>query len=984
MGVRGLYYYVAKVLGLKTVPLAEPLDLSAAASSNTGWSCDSASTARAGVVFDGESMCYWATESPLVVGNRVDSVHGGESLHMFATFMKYFERFVTEKVPICVVFDGIKVEAKRKTLLKRRQSRYVGNKLTQQGGTPELTSEMFDRCLFTRQVMLEALTELAMRDPNFVKIQCAVGEGDSDCVRLARQLNAYAVVGNDFDYVVLMSQAPEVKYISIFSIMFTGTMHRSYPGWRYKKNDATWVEFTPENCETLHVAFTAWFSRWSLDRHQVQISESQDQNQFEAVTFMRSDADQREISLYFTTQENGNPVVWEVQRPRITFRYYDSPMIATALGVDASSLPVLATFIGSDFLPQSDLRKFHEDIGVLKQPRGGLKLSDIIPAAAATVRESIGGPSADSLHAAARRLLSVPQFGIDVGNVDATMDFFTLRPLQEELAMRVWLQALQLWQPFRAGLIEPNVLRALSAGGILRCPPTLEIGLMDNCYHSNMNHLMAPLMDVFGGLFEICLSVQSSLYHQYAPDSLQHAIFSRLGQFDDGDSDLLGAIRRCTDDKGRISAILELVEERGDAWGTMKPPRGVLMALPSVERLSTPTVDSVRHLVINGLGVCSGGAISFAPESMEILLRPTISDSTFLDLCSVFTLIELGYPALYNQKGNHFEEMADAYVLCLLMRSRREAARGTDSELREIHKSCLRLQPLREIPSERRNRVQSFMSALAYGQLLINQVAVILLGSVGEALLGDYTWSPSFKDLIDGRLYHFMYGLISSDVVSAEVNRLKGSEFYLILRNTLNAQCTYCAAHANSVLCELDARSESDIGSAEASGSDTDSDEDSDSDDEHDIAAAQAPRLKRKYQQKCDNEHSFESTAFAKALSLLEPPLESEASGAAPQAGFRARTSWPPTIEAVSNGYAPKDDREAAGILRAKGDEWSTTKIVIKGNMRFERAVTSASYTPHVFQLKAFRHIEAGNSTLVLAPTGSGKTDIALCAIYQV
>lgn len=991
MGVRGLYYYIAKVLGLKTVPHGEPLDLASVASSSRGWSRPLSDSDQAGVVFDGESLCYWATEVPWEVGNRVDSVHGGESLHMFMTFLKFFERFATEQIPICVIFDGVKLAAKKKTLLRRRRSSVVGNKAVNKSTKAALTSEMFDRSLFARSVMIEALRVISNRYPGYVLVRCALAEGDSDCVRFARELRAYAVIGNDFDFVILMAQAPEVKFISIFAIIFSGTSHRSYPEWKYQKG-LSWIEFSPENCALLHSAFQEWRVGGAGKQRRVRFSQL-GSGLADVVTFERSDINGRELQVRFLTYVDNKPEVFVVKRPMINCRYYDAEMIASALGVDSTSLPILATCIGSDFLPQDDLKRFHQDIGVLQQAGGWLKRSDIVPTVAAMVRQSLGESSMNSLRSEVCRMLSSSDFGIDASKVNATLDFFTLQPLREEKVIQIFLRILRLWYPLRDGYLEPNVLKILSSGGRLRCPPTMEIGRFKNIFHSNMNENMLPLMNLFVTLFDECASIVVSYYQRYMPGSIENAVVSELKLAGDR---ILEVVQNAGANTGCIDQVLQIVEGCDSDWSAAHAmPRDFVnevVATGSMRHLRLPSVGSVRELIINSLALCQPTPITFPGEVVQFLLSPELRDSQFLDLCSFFSIIDMGYPKLYNQVENCFEIMKESYILSFLARNRRSLAIGTENELSEIKKTCVRLKPFHDIDSDCKNCIQSFMSALSYGHMLINQVAVIILNVLGDAFFADDSvkhWDPSFVDLIDGRFYHFIHDCISNrecdSKTSETLQELRSSDLYKTLSKAYGGQIIHYNNKGDKLSAKSAGESDSDD-NVDSTSSSSDESESSDSDCDEDFALIFPRSMKTTFRlkKKEGSEHALQSSAFDTALGLLQAPLLS-AQPTVESSLLPNPDLWPShELQSASYGSA-SDDQAAAARLRARGDEWaSKKKIAVSVNTSFGDALSEALYAPHSFQRMAFQHIEKGHCTLVLAPTGSGKTDIAICTAYQV
>jgi hypothetical protein len=772
MGIQGLQSYVTKRLGLRHVP-HEPLNLASAASSEGGW--DPSPSPR-GVVFDGESLCYWVTENPWTVGNRVDSVHGGESLHMYATYLKFFQRFMEEQIPICVVFDGIKLASKKATLIGR-------HKQANSQASAELCSENYGRSLFARRIMLEVLQALSTTHPGWVIVRNAVAEADGDCVKLARDLGAFGVIGNDSDYFALLAHAPAVKYISILSLAFTGTMHRYYPGWEFEDKHGC-KEFELVDCNALHEHFRAWRQTGAVGRTTLHLAGGKNRS----VAFCRSDDNPRDFTMLY---QSGLEVidVRRVKRPVISCRYFDSSMFAAALGIDVESMPVLAAFIGTDFLPQSDLRKFHEEIGVLVQASGWLDWADIPRSAAAMVRESIGGRTADEMRDTAVRLLSSPRFGIDPVKITSAFDFLMLRPTPEESLLHVYLRLLRLWGSFSECRVEPNVLKILGSSKHLRCPPTMEADSGGNPFHSRMNDHMRPLMLLFEPIFDLCLIAFRSYFLTCAPLSLECKIF--LAAHPEGIQNFAAVIQNPETYAATVRDINMRIAEHEGSWipqdEALFIPRDFIIDIAatqdSLNYMDLPTVVTMRQFVIRSFRLLAGVdtdrpvSIVLHPRVVDILLDVSINDSEFLDLCSFFCLVDMGYPNVYADESCPFDLMVQAYFLSILFRKNR-----LDADLATLRQGCLSLQPFSAIPLIRRNCALSFLSALSYGHILIDQAAVILNNTFGSILPADVTWSPSFKDLIDGRLFHFILDLeIRNGVADATMQGLKNQPMYMRL-----------------------------------------------------------------------------------------------------------------------------------------------------------------------------------------------------------
>jgi superfamily II RNA helicase len=171
------------------------------------------------------------------------------------------------------------------------------------------------------------------------------------------------------------------------------------------------------------------------------------------------------------------------------------------------------------------------------------------------------------------------------------------------------------------------------------------------------------------------------------------------------------------------------------------------------------------------------------------------------------------------------------------------------------------------------------------------------------------------------------------------------------------------------------------------------SDDESDSEDEEETpqrARASRRKTKRTFRHDHSREDDVTSSTFGTAVSLLQAPLW----GAPPRPDAHLTCVWPAHAvdeEDRNSGFDIDEEQlrsDLARKLRVMGDDkWGKgekKKIKIERNVLFKTAVEKAIYKPHGFQLKAFSSVERGDCTLVLASTGSGKTDVSLCAIYQV
>ena len=374
------------------------------------------------------------------------------------------------------------------TLSKRREMEVsFADKVLNQG-----TMLNGSRELFTRKVMIEALYQLQQKySRRNVIIHNALGEADSEVVRVARELNAYAIVGNDYDFVVLLSNAPDIAYIHIDNIAFRGTEQRSYPSWEYQRSDnKDWDEFTKEECLRLDSAFKSsrdFFVPVSIGN------------------VVRGDADKRFGYSQFKLRVSGSGEFVAVRQPNILVLKFDVRDIFLGLGLEETSIPAFATLVGCDFLPYHLLRDFHKNIGILKR-QGDVQ--DIIPSVAALVRQHgewsqllTTSPFPFNEHFFARFSNGHEEMANELSPKEmstmarASVEFFSLQRDREELLLGAVLLLTGLFDSFSRGLLEARVVKYLvRSSDTISMPPPME--LSTSIYNSRVNENLYPLMGI--------------------------------------------------------------------------------------------------------------------------------------------------------------------------------------------------------------------------------------------------------------------------------------------------------------------------------------------------------------------------------------------------------------------------------------------------------------------------------------------------------
>ena len=476
---------------------------------------------------------------------------------MFYTFLTYFERFLSENIPICVVFDGVKPRNKAMTLSHRRN---VDISVTDEVMSTATMLMAGSRQLFTRKVMIEALQFLQRKySPQHVIVHNALGEADAEVVRIAHHLQAYAVVANDYDFLILLSNTPGIAFIPIDNFSFRGTEYRSYPAWEYQPiqtgagTDADgWIEFTKEECIRLGAAALSCSDKGNKNKKDFIVS-------VQLGDVIRSPADERFGYSQFEIRGKpnkagdkpltGGSLRYAVRQPNILAVRYDIRDISLGLGLEEASLPAFATLVGSDFLPHPQLRGVHSYIGTLR--RQGEK-PDVIPAVAALVRQHAewsqisaaavrdeggegegegeeGGKETGVLFPFnesffARIASSSSQHHGELHSPDATsvvspadmskmaraaIGFFSLHRNPEEFLLAAALILSGLFPTFQAGLLETRVVKCLvTHNRVISMPNAME--LTGSHYDSNSNDNCYPLMAVVINLLKRLALVHSA------------------------------------------------------------------------------------------------------------------------------------------------------------------------------------------------------------------------------------------------------------------------------------------------------------------------------------------------------------------------------------------------------------------------------------------------------------------------------------------
>jgi hypothetical protein len=459
-----------------------------------------------------------------VVGNRVDFLFGGQSLPTFYTFLVYFERFLSENIPICVVFDGVKPQGKSITLTQRRKQLV---NVTEDVLTKASMCDGGSRQLFTQRVMVEALLYLQQKySSSFVIVHSALGEGDADVVRLARHLNAYAVVANDYDYIILLSTTPRIAYIPIDNIDFRGTEFRSFPAWEYQLAGAkgpkdAWIEFSKEDCLLLAAAAQEQKKDFAQQqgKHFASLSLGN-------VKYAAPDSKFGYSQFKMCSNAEGVVSLQDVRQPNILVLRYDVKDISLGLGLEESSLPAFATLVGCDFLPFQLLRGFHRDIGTMR--RQG-ETHDVIPVVASLVRQhaewshlsaaaATGGsafpfpfdeqffsrapPPPPAAPVTAAPVTSEVVSPAEMSNMAReSILFFNLHRNRDELMLAAALLQTGLFRSFQSGLLDSRLVKCLVCNlDSISMPPAKE--LTNSRYNSRVNDNCYPLMAVAIKLLE--------------------------------------------------------------------------------------------------------------------------------------------------------------------------------------------------------------------------------------------------------------------------------------------------------------------------------------------------------------------------------------------------------------------------------------------------------------------------------------------------
>ena len=206
--------------------------------------------ATAGLVFDGNNLLYrlYHFAPDFGLGHGVSFVHGGQYLHFYHVCRAFFTAFLAKGIPCHVVFDGLRMPSKHAaaadaagvgrfaSVPSSHRNVELVEALTCGHPLPEWLIRLLDRAggqenasvldemvksslaamvpTFGYQVMLEALNDLKLetaavrrvRDGGpMISVSVAPGEADPEVVKVCHRLGAFGVCALDTDYIALLS-----------------------------------------------------------------------------------------------------------------------------------------------------------------------------------------------------------------------------------------------------------------------------------------------------------------------------------------------------------------------------------------------------------------------------------------------------------------------------------------------------------------------------------------------------------------------------------------------------------------------------------------------------------------------------------------------------------------------------------------------------------------------------------------------------------
>lgn len=1003
---------------------------------------------------------------------------------MFFNFLLYFERFVSENIPICVVFDGVKPPNKAMTLSTRRQQ-YVS--IADEILTSATMNNLGSRELFTRKVMIESLQFLQRKySQTQVIIHCALGEGDAEVIRMAQHLHAYAVIGNDYDHVVLLSSAPDIAFVPIDNISFRGTEFRSFPCWDYKKNVASssseeWIELSKEDCVLLDSAHKRKNEPFSVHLSNDMLAVQSDPD---------IETGYMQYEIRFKTRDN----VFTrrtLRQPNILVLRYDIHDICLGLGLEEGSLPAFATLVGCDFLPGPVLKDFHSYIGTLRRQGAS---SDIIPAVASLVRQhadwsylnpsSVSFPFDESFFARAvdgSHEIS-PQDMCEMAK--ASVGFFTLRRDPQEYMLGAALLLTGLFPSFQGGLVEARVAQCLVHNSDhFSMPQPME--LSDSNFHSNVNVQLYPLMRVVIALLErlgksffrqvmlLRLDEELDIVSEHRLlESTQIRIATVLKSYDfDSILDVTRRRRGKLDDVSPNSeaAASEIYQIMHQFYSICDSDASQVLNVSFDAPVGKCGGDSTRRMILDTLSIVVEGNSTTRSSSVtnkrsqvvkyyndvwnrarcgslletftSLVGEEAASDADFFDLMSLFSVLCCGYTDVWGG-DNATALLIRAYLICMILKSGRIDL--TSEEKPELLDSdhtkalCLHLnvssshdQVTKGFSStSESSRVQSMLTALSTTHLLINQSIELIRVVPNHSQPIEI--KPSFVDLVDGRLLHFVHNEIikaenSFDISDFLVDTCSQNRFHELYNFfTVEMQNTLHAAKHHVTKLEV-GRQFRKFGHVAADSNKVEESSDSDNDDDD-------SNFNAEYTLKHSRTGEGGSVSVRNLSLSLTPPLRHDggnviASSTAARRNMQSRFGVSNEIHCVTSSnknsnWLSEDRKELPQwkidmrdskikLLKDKGDEWSTAVSLLPGRfiagqvaptrMRiisldtkeikqenyaaaaasFQQASREVGFSPHKFQQDAFDIIGCGNSLLAVAPTGAGKTHIALNALYQ-
>ena len=433
-------------------------------------------------------------------------------------------------------------------------------------------------------------------------------------------------------------------------------------------------------------------------------------------------------------------------------------------------------------------------------------------------------------------------------------------------------------------------------------------------------------------------------------------------------------------------------------------------------------------------------------EFYSIVLAKMNSGAEFFFEClSLLSVLFCGYTVIWGGVEDT-ATLIKAYLISIILKDGRSYKSGSRYDSEHVKALCLQVNVADRDDINRcfrrdsaSSRVQSMITALTSSHLLINQLCELSRVQQDDPSFG---LQPSFVDLIDGRLIHFVHDVLTRNPQigikdffcdSSSLQRFDElSNFFTVrVRTTLNkVEWNY----ENFV-------GDDGVNIFDHSCSDSDSSSDSDEDADDDKT------FENLYSMMKNNMH--DATNVGNPLPVLPPPLrqvdnyleEARKRRNSMQDKFSSvgdmRKSMRKYVDMGSIENSRTEYQQEKYLMRlekkicemrGKGDDWANQRLYQKGdawiyeklkaghddwaslrlrmkrdvrigiinlqqryditdfeNVRkaFKCATDAIDFEPRDFQRKAFNHINRGKSVLALAPTGSGKTFIALRALYH-